>query len=69
MNVGQLKAALADLPDDRPILSQVAANDGTAWNMPFEFIGQVPFGTVAAVILRHPDLDTMPALSKHKGAE
>jgi hypothetical protein len=31
--VGQIRELLKDLPDEHPIRCQVAASDGSAWNM------------------------------------
>jgi hypothetical protein len=55
--VGALRKALDDVPDDRPIFCQVVAVDGTVWTTPAEFIQH---GKIAAIILRHPDLKTLP---------
>lgn len=64
-NVGQLKAALAGFPDNAPVITQVVAHDGKAWNL---FLTVEPHGMtdfkweVNPVILRagHPELKTLP---------
>ena len=59
-NVGELRKALEDLPDDRFIACQVVAKDGKAWNMWGEFCPQVPQGTIACLTFKHDELDTLP---------
>lgn len=59
--VGQLRAALADCPDDRPILAQVAATNGEAWNMQMVFTARPRFLKWAAILtLRHDELKRLP---------
>lgn len=58
--VGQLRAALEGVPDDRVIMAQVVAVDGSAWNMRATFMARIPAGNVAALTLEHPQLATLP---------
>lgn len=59
--VGELKNILGDLPDETEIISQVVAEDGTAWNMAID-AGRIPNSapTMFCIILRHPHLMTLP---------
>lgn len=57
--VRDLKDAIAALPDDRLVLSQVAATDGTSWSMRCVFIRCVQGGNVAGLSMSHPDLYTL----------
>ena len=59
-NVGELRKALENLPDDRFIACQVVAKDGKAWNMWGEFCPQVPQGTISCLTFRHDELETLP---------
>lgn len=60
--IGDLKAALAEFPDDELVYFQVAAEDHTAWNMAWPTIGYAFQRTSGKVFfaLRHPSLKTMP---------
>jgi len=57
--VGQLRKALEGVPDDRIIVPQVVAEDGSAWNMWAEFCPQVPQGTIACLQLTHIELKSL----------
>ena len=64
--VGKLRAAVADLPDDAPIIVQVVAEDGTTWNMFLTVALGKDHGfrwavNPAILTVRHPDLRTFPA--------
>lgn len=58
--VGDLKTLLQGIPDDRIIICQVTAEDGTTWNMWPSFTGQVQGGTIAAITFTHIELKTLP---------
>jgi hypothetical protein len=59
-NVGQLRAALEGLPDDRPILAQVVATNGQAWNLQCEFTAEPKFLKWAAVMtMKHHELTSL----------
>ena len=57
--VGELRELLEGLPDDRLIIPQVVANDGTAWNMVPKFLAKVPNGDVAVLTLSHSQLNSL----------
>lgn len=59
---GKLRKALADVPDDTEIYSQVCGTDGTAWNLRStisDVLSAIPRKLV--ISLRHPDLKTLPS--------
>lgn len=60
--VKQLREILKDLPDDRYIMTQVAAIDGTAWNCYASFCPQInpPDGNIALITLSHAQLKNLP---------
>lgn len=60
LRVADLRKALEGLPDERLIVSQVVAMDGTAWNLAAEFCPTAAGGNVAVLSLTHPLLRTMP---------
>lgn len=60
--VGELRVLLEGLPDDRLVLAQVAASDGTAWMLMPSFVRKVTGGTVAALSLSHHRLATLPSM-------
>lgn len=60
--VGDLRKAIEGLPDNKPILSQVVAVDGKAWNCFFDFIPNSNNDTeFSFVSLSHTMLKTLPS--------
>jgi len=61
--VGQLRAALADLPDDMPVYCQVVGthHDSGAWNM-FGEVGEMPNAQPRKLVLSlsHPEMAALP---------
>lgn len=61
MKIKDFIEVLKNADPDREIYAQVAANDGKAWSMFWEFIPEVPGSNfMSAIILRHPKLKTLP---------
>lgn len=59
--VGDLRKAIEQLPDDRPILAQVVATNGQAWNMEALFTAQPHYLKWASILtLKHDDLARLP---------
>ena len=58
--VGELRRALADLPDDHPMFFQVVAADGSAWNM-FCQVAPKALTWAALLQLKHADLQRLPS--------
>ena len=59
--VGKLRSLLDGLPDDRMIIAQVAAEDGTAWSM-FPDFCPLAGDTFSVICLTHHQLKTMPPI-------
>lgn len=55
--VGELRKALDGVNDDKVLMCQVAAEDGTAWNLRGSFFTQE--NMVAVLTFRHPELKTL----------
>jgi hypothetical protein len=60
--VGDLRALLEGVPDDRPLMAQVMGNEGGAWNMVPSFLALAPGGSIAVLTLWHPFLAQLPAM-------
>lgn len=56
--VGQLRKALADLPDDQFLVCQVAGQEGGAWNLCGTFFA--PSKGPASLVFKHPALIRLP---------
>ena len=66
--VGQLRQAIAGLSDERPVLCQVIATNGQAWNMFCELTPDPDSLKGAAVLqLKHRDLKWLPGGSEDVG--
>lgn len=57
--VGQLRALLEGLPDDRQVLCQVVASNGQAWNMVGQFSQKI--GSFSCLQMKHENLTNLPA--------
>lgn len=55
--VGQLRALLESLPDNRQIMCQVVATNGQAWNMIGQFSQQL--GSFSYLQMKHEDLSAL----------
>ena len=58
--VGQLRALLEGVPDDRVIIPQVVGSESGAWNMIASFTPLIQGGSMATLTLWHPHLDRLP---------
>lgn len=63
MTVKQLIEKLSNLPQDKPIVCQVCSEDGSAWNMFFNF-NDVPNSWMVQLAINHPELITLPKWEK-----
>jgi len=57
--IGELRRAIEGVPDDRPILFQVVATNGQAWNMCCEFVPSYR-DHMAILQLTHRELERLP---------
>ena len=59
-SVGRLRAALAELPADQPIVVQVVAKDGKCWNVFADFYPATEQCRLGVISCHHPKLETLP---------
>lgn len=59
-NVGQIREAIKDLPDDHVIMAQVVDQQGAAWNMHMTLYTNVKGRFPTSIVMSHPDLKILP---------
>jgi hypothetical protein len=61
VTVGDLRRLMTDLPDNYPIVFQVVAKNGQAWNMCADFVAKPKYLTWAALLqMKHDELERLP---------
>lgn len=62
--VGDLRRLMTDLPDNYPIVFQVVAKNGQAWNLNADFIAKPRYLKWAALMqMKHDELERLPGES------